>query len=318
MQSRALPQQIDNANGVYLSVVSAVYNESGGIREFLDRLTAELSKLDFLYEVIIVDDGSTDATLGLLKEDLERVPNLKVVELRKNVGQIAALGAGMTITSGEWVLMLDGDLQHDPDDIPRLLAERGDGHDLIATYRTKRDESLRRKFVTKVANFTNRKLTGLDIKDFGSAYRLFDSGLLDFMRDGEGLVGYNTTTLYASARRVSQIPITQHRRPHGDSKWGLIQFISFNLDILAESPRVTHVLILVSVLGLLAGAALYLANIFGAFDQVKAISAPVSIALGSLQIGLLGVLWRELISVQRLIRRTPPFSIIAIWSKDDE
>ena len=112
-----------------LSVVCTVYNEEEVIPELLDKLALVLSMLEFSSEIVMVDDGSTDRTLARLKSMIGHAPGVRIVELYRNYGQVAALGAGMSVARGDWIVMLDGDLQHDPQDIRRLVAEIADsGH----------------------------------------------------------------------------------------------------------------------------------------------------------------------------------------------
>jgi glycosyltransferase involved in cell wall biosynthesis len=140
--SRQAPKRPD------LSVVCTVYNEEEVIPELLDKLALVLSTLDFSSEIVMVDDGSTDRTLARLKSMIGHTPGLRIVELYRNYGQVAALGAGMSIARGDWIVMLDGDLQHDPQDIRRLVAEIANGYDLVATYRDRREETKFRLAVT--------------------------------------------------------------------------------------------------------------------------------------------------------------------------
>ena len=296
-----------------LSVVCTVYNEEEVIPELLDKLALVLSTLEFSSEIIMVDDGSTDRTLARLKSMIGHAPGLRIVELYRNYGQVAALGAGMSVARGEWIVMLDGDLQHDPQDIRRLVAEIANGHDLVATYRDRREETNFRLAVTWVGNRVNRYLTGERIRDFGSAYRLFSARLLDMMTDGFGYVHYNTPALYINARSGVELPITQFRRRYGASKWNLISLIQYNLDFLIHSKKITQVLLTIGVLGMVIGAALYISSLSGFAEPARAITAPISIAFTSFLVMLLAVIWREVMQTQRYARGQPPFLIAEIW-----
>jgi len=296
-----------------LSVVCTVYNEEEVIPELLDKLALVLSTLDLSSEIVMVDDGSTDRTLPRLKSMIGQACGLRVVELYRNYGQVAALGAGMSVARGDWIVMLDGDLQHDPQDIRRLVAEIANGHDLVATYRDRREETNLRLAVTWVGNRVNRYLTGERIRDFGSAYRLFSARLLDMMTDGFGYVHYNTPALYINARSGVELPITQFRRRYGASKWNLISLIQYNLDFLVHSKKLTQVLLNIGVLGILAGVVLYVSSLVGFAEPARAITAPISIAFTSFLVMLLAVIWREVMQTQRYARGQPPFLISGIW-----
>jgi glycosyltransferase involved in cell wall biosynthesis len=296
-----------------LSVVCTVYNEEEVIPELLDKLALVLSTLEISSEIIMVDDGSTDRTLARLKSMIGHAPALRIVELYRNYGQVAALGAGMSVARGDWIVMLDGDLQHDPQDIRRLVAEIANGHDLVATYRDRREETNFRLAVTWVGNRVNRYLTGERIRDFGSAYRLFSARLLDMMTDGFGYVHYNTPALYINSRSGVELPITQFRRRYGASKWNLISLIQYNLDFLIHSKKITQVLLTIGMLGMFIGAALYVSSLSGFAEPARAITAPISIAFTSFLVMLLAVIWREVMQTQRYARGQPPFLIAEIW-----
>src|SRR3954449_11236765 len=131
-----------------LSVVIAVYNEQDVIVDLLSRLYSILEAVNISYEILVVDDGSTDRTLSVLRAHVGKRSGLRVIELHRNVDQVAAISAAMSVANGMWILMMDGDLQHDPADIPRFLAERWDSIDLVASYREKREETVGRKVIT--------------------------------------------------------------------------------------------------------------------------------------------------------------------------
>ncbi len=298
---------------IEISMVVGVFNEAKGIGEFIESLYEVLKKTKITYEVIIVDDGSTDSTLDKLKEHVAVKKNFVIVELLKNFGQVKALSAGMSVTGGRWIIMMDGDMQHDPSYISTFIGKSQEGYDLIATFRQEREESMQRKIITWLGNRINRFLVGIDIKDFGSAYRMFDNEILAGMKDKNGFVHYNTPQLYASARKIAQIPIIQKKRKYGSTKWTLGMFISYNMDFVTVSPKLAYTLILISFFGFLIGSLLYVFKVLSVFSNVQAISAPVAIAISSLQLAMIAVIWREVIVVQNLIKGVPPYIIRKIW-----
>ena len=311
---QANQQYFPSAPSLELSAVIAVYNEEEIVAELLSRLDAVLRGTDITYEIIIVDDGSSDRTLDILRGHVGRIAGLRIVELYRNAGQVAAISAGMSVAHGSWILMMDGDLQHNPADIPRFLAQRSSGADLIASYREKREESLRRKLITAVINRTNRALLGVRLSDFGSAYRLIRHEIILLLKDRAGYVHYNTPDLFNKARRYIEIPIVQGRRHSGASKWTLLMFVMFNLDIIVTAMRPVLLAVWGSALGVVVGIALYLLYLVGATSQVQALTGPASIILLSLLIFMLSVVWRELIRARQLALGTPMFLIRAVHS----
>jgi len=295
-----------------LSVVIAVYNEEKIVPELLSRLSQTLGSTDLDYEIVIVDDGSSDGTRAVLLEHLTTCPNLRVVTLYRNAGQVAAISAGMSVARGGWILMMDGDLQHNPADIPMFLAARSDGSDMVASYRLKREESVRRKLITKVFNLINRTLTGVNISDFGSSYRLIRFEIIAMMKDRSGYVHYNTPNLFMNARKFIEIPITQWQRKSGASKWTFLMFVLFNFDFLMSTMRPILLAVCGALGGMAIGIVLYFFHLIGAISSVQALTGPVSIFLTSVVIFMLAVIWREVVRMRALILGVPPFLISAV------
>jgi glycosyltransferase involved in cell wall biosynthesis len=299
------------------SVVCAVFEEAEIVERLVDRIAAAMGTVTVSWELVIVDDGSADETLDRLKGRAAAEPHLRIVELARNAGQVGALGAGLTVARGARIVTMDGDLQHDPAEIPQLLAHAAKGHDLVATWRAHRAEPLRRRAITWVGNRVNRFLTGLDVRDFGSTFRVIDARIVDGLRDRDGLVHYNTPALYAAARRPFQVPIVQHERGAGSTKWTLPMFISYNLDFVTASQRFVHVILAASVLGMFTGLVLYVMKLTGTSAHVDAASAPAAIAVSSLQLALIAIVWREVIQAQRFAKGVRPWTIRRIWRLAD-
>lgn len=307
--------QTQTAKRPEVSIVCPVFNEKEIVPKLLDLFQKVLPTLDRSYELIMVDDGSLDGTLDLLKARLGEIPDLKIVQLYRNYGQVAAASAGMSIAKGDWIIMLDGDLQHDPSDIARLVAEIANGFDMVATYRSKREETPLRLLITFIANRVNRFATGVKVKDFGSGYRLFSARILDMITDARGYVHYNTPALYLYARAIVEIPIVQSRREHGSSKWTFNQFILFNLDFFLHSKKAIQVLLSLGFLGIFIGASMYVLCLLG-LGVAKSISAPITICFTSFLSFLLAVIWREVLQTQRFALGLPDFLIANILVAD--
>jgi glycosyltransferase involved in cell wall biosynthesis len=295
-----------------LSLVIAVYNEESIVGELLSQIDGVLSGRGLRYEVVVVDDGSRDGTLAALRRHVGTIAGLRVVELYRNVGQVAAISAGMSVARGAWVLMMDGDLQHDPADIPRFLAERESGADMVASFREAREEGFKRKLITAVVNRVNRLLLGVNITDFGSAFRLIRAEVIMTLKDRDGYVHYNTPDLYIKARHFVEIPIRQRRRKSGSSKWTLLMFVMFNFDFLVTAMRPVLFAVWGSIIGMAVGTSLYLLYLLGAISFVQALTGPVSIVFLSLLMFMLAVIWREMIRGRQLALGTPLFLIRAI------
>ena len=200
-----------------LSVVIAVLNEEDNILPMCQRVAVALQGID--YELIFVDDGSTDGTLKKLKSLSDE--RLKIIELRKNYGQSLALMAGIDHASGEWIATLDGDLQNDPADIPEMLklAEEGDW-DMVAGERTNRkDDFFLRKIPSLIANWIIRQSSGVKLRDYGCALKIIRT---DIARD-LGLYGelhrFIPVLAVLEGARITQVPVQHHPRASCRAWW---------------------------------------------------------------------------------------------------
>src|SRR5205814_1884835 len=181
------------------------------LRPLHERVRAALAPLDLAYEIVVVDDGSTDGSFELLSELAAADPRLKVVRLRRNFGQTPALRAGIDWSSGDVLVTMDGDLQNDPADIPRLLAVLDEGYDAVLGLRAKRqDNFLIRKLPSWIANWMIRKVTGVHIKDLGCTLRVLRRDL------AEGLPLYGEMHRFIGVlaqqygAKLAQIPVRHH------------------------------------------------------------------------------------------------------------
>ena len=213
-----------------LSVVIAVLNEEDNILPMCQRVAVALQGID--YELIFVDDGSTDGTLKKLKSLSDE--RLKIIELRKNYGQSLALMAGIDHASGEWIATLDGDLQNDPADIPEMLklAEEGDW-DMVAGERTNRkDDFFLRKIPSLIANWIIRQSSGVKLRDYGCALKIIRT---DIARD-LGLYGelhrFIPVLAVLEGARITQVPVQHPPRQFGQSKYGMGRTIKVISDLL--------------------------------------------------------------------------------------
>jgi glycosyltransferase involved in cell wall biosynthesis len=204
---------------MYLSVVVTVYNERENIRPLIDQINAGLTGYD--YEIIYVDDGSSDGTLKELYSITD--PRLVVVEFRKNYGQSAALMAGIDAAQGEFIATMDGDLQNDPSDIPAMLKLAEDGEwDLVVGERVKRqDNAVLRKIPSRIANYIIRKSSGVHLRDYGCALKVFRSEIAKDLGVYGELHRFITVLAALEGARITQIPVKHHARKFGESKYGL-------------------------------------------------------------------------------------------------
>src|SRR5580692_9725110 len=159
---------------VHLSVVIPIHNEEPSILPLYDRLTTVMERIRKPYEIIFVDDASTDRSFDLLANLVETDARLKVIRLRRNFGQTAALAAGFDEAQGAVIISLDGDLQHAPEDIPALLEKIDEGFDIASGWRKESvDNAITRKIPSKIANWLMAKASGIDLRDFGTTFKAY-------------------------------------------------------------------------------------------------------------------------------------------------
>ena len=230
-----MTEPVHVASGLHLvSVVAPMYNESATLSEFVRRLTHAAAALDrrYLFEFVLVDDGSADNTLTLAKAAIVAESRLRVVELRRNFGQTAALQAGLAAARGDIVVSMDADLQHFPEDLPLFLDKLEEGYDLVCGWRHERQEGIVRRWPSRTANMMIRAVSGLAIHDIGTTYRAYRADLVRQLQ----LIGeqHRFVPVLASmvGAKVAEVKIRNIERPSGASNYGLGRTINVFLDIL--------------------------------------------------------------------------------------
>src|SRR4029077_764454 len=216
-----------------LSLVIPVHNEERSILPLYDRLTAVLEGLQRPYEILFIDDASTDRSFDLLGNLVETDARLKVIRLRRNFGQTAALSAGFHEAKGSVIIAMDGDLQHAPEDIPALLAKIEEGYDIASGWRKDRvDNAITRKIPSRIANWLMARASGLDLRDFGTTFKAYRAEVLkDINLYGE-LHRFIPALASFYGARVAEVPIRNTPRAAGESHYGLSRTFRVLFDIL--------------------------------------------------------------------------------------
>jgi glycosyltransferase involved in cell wall biosynthesis len=216
-----------------LSIVIPVHNEEPSILPLYDRLTAVLESLSRPYEILFVDDASTDRSFELLANLVATDGHLKVIRLRRNFGQTAALSAGFHEAKGDVIIAMDGDLQHAPEDIPVLLAKLDEGYDIASGWRKQRvDNAITRRIPSRIANWLMARASGLDLRDFGTTFKAYRAEILrDVNLYGE-LHRFIPALASFYGARVIEVPIRNEPRATGGSHYGLGRTFRVMFDIL--------------------------------------------------------------------------------------
>jgi dolichol-phosphate mannosyltransferase len=216
-----------------ISVIIPIYNEEENIDPLVDALYRVLRNIGSEFEIVAVNDGSTDCSYAKLSAAASVHSEFKVVNFRRNFGQTAAIMAGIDYASGDVFVFIDADLQNDPDDIPRLLSKLGEGYDVVSGWRKDRQDSpIRRNLVSRVANALISRVSGVYLRDYGCTLKAYRSDVIRSVR----LYGemHRFIPIYAKwmGARITEIPVMHHPRRHGESKYGLERIFKVLLDLI--------------------------------------------------------------------------------------
>ncbi len=216
-----------------VSVVIPVYNEEANLPALVPRLIGVLDGLGRPYEVILVDDGSRDRSLEILRDFVARYPHqLRVVELSRNFGQHPAILAGFAITTGDVVVTLDADLQNPPEEIPRLLALSDQGYDVVGGVRQARRDTLFRRTASWLVNRVTVAITGIRMSDYGCMLRAYSREVIDLINRCEEYSTFIPALAQTFSRRPAEVTVGHAERSAGASKYSLYRLIRLNFDLM--------------------------------------------------------------------------------------
>ena len=216
-----------------LSVVVPLYNEEESLPHLVEQLLAALRPSGERFELVLVNDGSSDRTAEVLERLSQDIPELVGVLLRKNYGQTAAMAAGFDVAQGEVIVSLDGDLQNDPADIPMLLAKLREGYDLVSGWRHQRqDAALQRKLPSKIANRLIGRVTGVRLHDYGCSLKAYRRDVLSDMRLYGELHRFLPALAFIEGARITEVKVNHRARQFGSSKYGIDRTFRVLMDLL--------------------------------------------------------------------------------------
>lgn len=318
------------------SIVVPFHNEEENLPELYRRLTRVMETLGDDYELVFVDDGSTDKTHQLLRDICALDPRVVGLRLRRNFGQTPALAAGFDIAMGEIIIPMDGDLQHEPEDIPRLTAKLEEGYDIVSGWRQNRQDGFLRTFPSKIANKLMAKASGVKIHDFGTTFKAYRREVLERIPIYGQMHRFIPAMASIEGALIAEVPIEDKPRASGKSHYGLSRTFRVMFDILTIRFIVRYLsrplhffgsigAVMIVVAGLLAGGLLlkkllWRGDIFIENGPMLLFAAVTF--LGGLQFlgfGLLGDLLarlyyaparRDIYSVARVYRSELPNSVL--------
>jgi len=220
-------------SNVELSIVVPIYNEEESLPFLVNQLLEVLEPMEETFELVLVNDGSSDNSAEVIRKLSFDIPELVGVLLRKNYGQTAAMAAGFDISSGEIVVTLDGDLQNDPADIPLLVNKIRDGFDLVSGWRYRRqDAAISRKLPSKIANRLIGKVTGVRLNEYGCSLKAYRKEVLTDMRLYGELHRFLPVLANIEGARITEVKVNHRARQFGSSKYGIDRTFRVLMDLL--------------------------------------------------------------------------------------
>jgi len=298
-----------------LSIVIPLYNETANVETLHARLTAALHLLGRSFEVLYVDDGSTDGTAEILRRIHARDPRTRVVVLNRNYGQHAAVLAGFERTRGEIVVTLDGDLQNPPEEISKLLEKIDEGYDVVGGRREKRQDSALRRFFSLVVNRVVSRTVGVEMRDYGCMLRAYRRGVVERIRACPEISTFIPALANSFAGTVAEVPIAHSPRGSGKSRYTALRLMRLSFDLLTGFSLLP--VQMVSLTGMLIsffalGFALFLAaSRLIAGLEVEGVFALFAVLFffAGLQILALGLIGEYVGRIYMEVRRRPKYVV---------
>jgi undecaprenyl-phosphate 4-deoxy-4-formamido-L-arabinose transferase len=311
-------------SGPAVSLVIPVHDEEANLDPLYERLERVLEELGRSYEVIFVDDGSRDGSLGRLRRLQEKHDAVRVIQLNRNYGQHAAVFAGLDHARGDVVVTLDADLQNPPEDIPRLLDKISEGHDVVGGWRQSRQDPLVRRALSWGVNKLASKVVGVEMRDYGCMLRAYRREVVETLRGCSEVSSFIPALANTFAGTPTEVPVGHDRRTEGRSKYNAFRLLRLNFDLMTGFS-----LLPIQIVSL-AGIGIALLGVgFGSFLLLRRLLVgPESEGLFTLfailfffvgiQILALGLIGEYIGRIFMEVRRRPRYVVQRIYESDGE
>ncbi len=218
----------------YLSIVVPVFNEEENLPDLLPRLAASLGAIGKSYEVVLVNDGSRDRSLELLREAAAGDPHLVVIDFNRNYGQHSAVFAGFEEARGEIIVTIDADLQNPPEEIGKLVAKMEEGYDVVGSVRVQRQDSLFRRLASRLVNRVTSMATGVHLSDYGCMLRAYRRNVVKTLCQSKEISTFIPVLADMFAGRVTEVPVAHAERLRGESKYSLWKLVRLQFDLMTS------------------------------------------------------------------------------------
>lgn len=308
----------------YISVVIPVYNEEGNLENLFGRLYPVMQRIGKPFEIIFTDDGSNDRSLEILKLKAAVHPEVRLVEFNGNFGQHMAIMAAFEISRGEIVITLDADLQNPPEEIPKLIAAVEQGHDVVGSIRQQRQDTFFRRTASLMVNITTRKITGIQMNDYGCMLRAYHRNVVDNINR----CGESSTFIPALAQTFAvnpgEVEVAHAERTEGESKYSLYKLIRLNFDLMTGFSVVP--LQLFALMGILtslfavAFAVFLLVRRFIVGAEVEGVFTLFAILFFFIGITIfgIGIVGEYVGRIYQEVRRRPRYIVRKVYGAEDE
>ena len=305
-----------------ISVLIPVYNEEENVEPLYEQLKRTLDDANIDYEIFFIDDGSTDNTFKVLKKVHEKDSSVKIIKFKKNFGQALAFSAGFDHSKGDVIITMDGDLQNDPDDIPRLLDKFEEGYDIVKGWRVNRkDPFFSKRLPSKIFNWLTSRITGVKLHDFACAINAYRREVVEDINIYGELHRYIAVLASMKGVSIAEIEVKHHPRIHGESKYKIGRLIRGTFDLitikflLSYSTRPLHLFgipgIISIFIGFVIGAYLSIQRLvfgMGIGDRPLLLLAVLLIFLGA-QFITMGLLGEIIVRVYYAVQNKPMYAI---------
>jgi len=302
-------------NNPYISVLIPVLNEEESLPELHQRLYETLEGIKRTYEIIYINDGSTDGTQTILEDIHNRYKNVKVIEFNRNYGQHMALFAGFQSSKGDIVITIDADLQNPPEEIPKLVQKIEEGYEVVGTYRKNRRDSLFRRIPSFIVNKITSRIVGVKLKDYGCMLRAYRRNIIDYINMCTETSSFIPALANIFAKKIIEIEVAHEERKRGTSKYSLFKLFRLNFDLMTSFSLLpiqffSMLGVVIALLGLLFAIFLFVRRLIVGpeVEGTFTLFAILFFFIG-IQIFAIGIIGEYIGRIYQEVRRRPRFII---------
>lgn len=310
----------ENQKNIFVSVVIPVLNEQNNLKELFSRVSVVLKSINKTYEIIIVDDGSTDRSLEILKEIQSGEPPLRVVKLRRNYGQHPATFAGFQVALGTYVVTLDADMQNNPSDIPKLLDKIQEGYDVVSGKRVNRQDSfLRRKLPSRMINGFISRQTGMTQTDTGCFLKAYTLKAAREVAQFTEAGGFFTATFGILGFRYAEVEVSHFERQGGGvSRYNLFSQLNMFMSLFTGYARKPFQIIeMLGGLFVAVGIFFFFYLLFDKMYPWASVVHALVLIVGGLILGSVGVLGEFAVRIYYTVRNRPAYLIETVFEREE-